>query len=146
MKRPVEITSKTHRFISIRVVPKKYTFEGGLKMYQEYYDFYKKFIEFALNKKYEDFQRDYFLASSDCSKEELNEITGILIATSGDGTYRQYCIPINENCDKFFNYIIENVPCEYKVLKKTRGTYRDYGPTTWVREMNKTPEKYKGKI
>lgn len=114
-----------------------------LNVYEKYYEFYKKFIEFATGMSFEYYSSKYFVGVLDATKEELHELTGIFIAF--DGNQEVYCIPRDVNNDKFFDYIINNVPCKFKILKRTAGgTYMDHGPTTWRRDMsNISDEKLK---
>ena len=140
------VTAKTHRFISVRVYPSEYMLkkfhEGENKsrkifrdISKNYYEFYMKFIEFATGKSYKDYQDEYFLGTKDSTMEELHELTGIKIAKAG--AYEIYCIPRRPENDRLFDYIVENVPCKFKILKKTRGTYSDHGVQTWVRDSNR---------
>jgi len=143
------ITSKTHRFISVRNYPSDYMLkkfhEGDRKaqllmseIAEKYYDFYKNFIEFATGNPYKYYMAEYFLGAKESSTEELHELTGILIASAGN--YEIYCIPKSKENDRLFDFIVENVPCKFKIIKKTRGTYTDYGPQKWVRNMNRTKD------
>ena len=69
------------------------------------------------------------------SREELHELTGIKICEAGN--YLIYCIPKTPENDRLFDYIIENVPVKYKILKRTRGTFMDFGPSTFYRDQNR---------
>ena len=80
----------------------------------------------------------YSLSAKECSQEELHELTDIKIAEVENSQI--YCIPKKEELDEIFNYIIENAP-NYKVLKKTRGTFIDHGHTRFNRDRFKTPKK-----
>lgn len=149
------ITSKTHRFISVRIYPSEHIvkkFESGddkahkifSDISKKYYEFYKNFIEFATGKPYIEYQEEYFLGTKDSTIEELHELTGIKIAKAE--ACEIYCIPRNPENDKLFDYIVENVPCKFKVLQKTRGTYMDHGVQTWVRDMNRLSDEMRNKL
>lgn len=149
------ITSKTHRFISVRIYPSEYILkkfhEGDRKAHlafsdisNRYYEFYMNFIEFATGKTYKEYQEEYFLGTKDSTKEELHELTGIKIANAE--AHEVYCIPRNSENDKLFDYIVENVPCKFKILQKTRGTYMDHGVQTWVRDMNRLSDEMRNKL
>lgn len=148
----VYITSKTHRYISVRQFPSDSVLKGfhehkpkAIKAFHEfarsYHDFYQAFIEFATGNKYKDYQTEYMFGHRDATKEELHELTGIKIACSGNNEV--YCIPRTPENEKIFDYIIENVPSKYKILKKTRGTYMDHGPSTFYRDGSRTPDHVK---
>lgn len=142
-----QITSKTHRFISVRTVPSDYylnKFHNGCPkanklmhdVYKEYFNFYKEFIKFAIDKGYDEyFEMEYMLGAMECSKEELHELTGIKICSSNN--HYIFCIPKTSDNDRIYNYMIENLPCKFKVLQKTYGTYTDFGIQTWARKMYK---------
>jgi hypothetical protein len=149
------ITSKTHRFISVRIYPSEHMLkkfhEGDNKAHkifrdisQKYYEFYMKFIEFATGKPYSEYQEEYFLGTKDSTMEELHELTGIKIAKA-EG-YDVYCIPRRPENDRLFDYIVENVPCKFKILQKTRGTYMDHGAQTWVRDSNRLSDEMRSKL
>jgi hypothetical protein len=133
------ITSKTHRFI--KITPYKKISKNNAKLmwgdYGEYLEFYKNLLKFSINKGYDEhFEIEYMLGPMDSSMEELHEITGIKICVA-NSLDRIYCIPKTKENDKIYYYIIENVPCEFKILKRTRGTYCDYGPQNFYRKMYK---------
>ncbi len=149
------VTAKTHRFISIRVYPSEYILKkfhqrdhkahlAFNEISKNYYEFYMKFIEFATGKSYKDYQKEYFLGTKDSTQEELHELTGIKIANAE--AYQIYCIPRRPENDKLFDYIVENVPCKFKILKKTRGTYMDHGVQTWVRDSNRVSDEMRNEI
>jgi len=123
------ITSKTHRYISIRTMPSNYMLKKDTrdtkralaisKSYSKYFEFYKKFIEFSTKKSYEYYEIKYSLSAKECSQEELHELTDIKIGEVENSQI--YCIPKKEELDEIFNYIIENAP-NYKVLKNPQET------------------------
>jgi len=142
------ITSKTHRYIAIRRYPSNYILKKfhkheikALKQFNAYYEryleFYQELFEFITGEKSDDFRKKYMFGFRDCSKEEIHEHTGIMIACADNDDV--FCIPKNPENDRIYNYILENVPpkCKYKVLKKTRGTYMDHGISTLHRDMCK---------
>lgn len=140
------ITSKTHRYISVRIHPSDYILEKFLKreqkaliQFNEYYnsytDFYKLLYEFITDESYDDFTQRYFFDTMECSHEEIYEQTGILI-TSANHTLI-YCIPKKPELDKIYEYMLENIPCKFKILKRTRGTYFDLGVSTHHRKNSK---------
>lgn len=150
------ISSKTHRFIKVRKFPSKYILDKFHnndkkaiitfhKYGEKYRDFYQSFIGFAMGKPYQYYQDNYIFETSIITKEILHEKTGILIAEAGN--HHVYCIPKTIENEKLFDYIIKNVPVKYKVLKKTWGSYYDYGPTKYYREQYKEiNDKYKNII
>lgn len=147
------ITSKTHRYISIRRYPSDYILKNSSdrkrtlaihKMARKYHKFHKKFIEFATGKDYSYYEDKYFLGHIECSKEELHELTGIKIAESGNCD--QYCIPRDPKSDKLYNYLLENLEgssFKFKVLKKTTGTYMDHGPSNLHRGLSSNTNPFK---
>jgi len=48
-----------------------------------------------------------------------------------------FCIPRKPENDRIYDYVIENIPCKFKVLKRTRGTYMDHGVSTFHRDMGR---------
>lgn len=149
------VTAKTHRFISVRVYPSEYMLkkfhQGDNKarkifwdISKRYYEFYMNLIEFATGKPYSEYQEEYFLGTKDSTREELHELTGVKIADAE--AYQIYCIPRKPENDRIFDYIVENVPCKFKILKKTRGTYMDHGVQTWVRDSNRLSDEMRNKL
>ena len=140
------ITSKTHRYIAVRVYPSDYILEKfykrepkALRQFnayrQTYYKFYKELFEFITDEPYDEFGEKYPLCVIDSSKEEIYEHTGIFIANSGPNEV--FCIPRKPENDRIYDYVIENIPCKFKVLKRTRGTYMDHGVSTFHRDMGR---------
>lgn len=143
------ITSKTHRYINVRKFPSNYTLKKfherdtkAIKKFNEHtrihQAFFEELVKFITGTSYNNYVKKYAFRPSDCIKEEIHEMTGILIAAAGN--YDTYCIPKTEENDKIYDFILENctVPC--KILKKTVGTYMDRGVSTHYRDNFKTPE------
>ncbi len=139
------ITSKDYLYISIRYYASKYhlrdsdwqerpraveAHHNAAKLYGNFYD---SFVEKFSGSSVKNLRLEYFLGFREASQEIIHELTGVNICCAG-GTYI-YCIPKSEAGYKIYNWILENCPCKYKVLKKTVGTYMNFEPTTWAREM-----------
>jgi len=142
------ISSKTHRYIKIRVYPSDYLrnkydinnpilnkkFRESFELYRE---FYEGLVEMITNKPYEYYRKHYMFGTMDATDEEIHEITGISIAEAE--AFKIYCIPKTEENEVIFDYIIKNVKNKYKVLKRLgSGAYMEYGVSTFHRDMNKT--------
>ena len=76
------ITSKTHRYISIRQFPSDYFLKkfhdgehsGRLELQRVsrlYYDFYKQFIEFATGKPYSEYVTEYMFGAKGIFKRRI---------------------------------------------------------------------------
>lgn len=141
------ITSKTHRYISIRTQASRYMMKKfsmndivGIKAHQKAYEtyflMYCDMIKEFTHKSYDDFYSyEYMSGAMESSREEFHEMTGVFIACASP--YYIYCIPRTEIGDKIYDWILSNCKNKFKVLKKTYGTYFDRGVQTWAREMYK---------
>jgi hypothetical protein len=140
------ITSKTHRYISVRTVPSDYILDkfhnGDLKAnkkmhttYLEYFNFYKEYFEKVTGLSFNEYICMNYFHSMDVSKEYLREITGIKIATAEN--HEIFCFPKTPIGDKCYNLMESTIPCKIKLLQKTVGTYHDHGVETWRREQYK---------
>ncbi|CAG7579706.1 MAG: hypothetical protein SLAVMIC_00034 [uncultured marine phage] len=149
------ITSKTHRYISVRQFPSDYIIKKfhnhepkAIKQFHDcakmYNDFYRSFVEFVTNNEYNYYIREYMFGSREAIQEEIHELTGIKVAEAGNNII--YCIPRTDENDPIYNWIIDNVPCKYKILKRTRGTFMDHGVSTYWRDNNRTPNDLKEKL
>ena len=148
------ITSKTHRYISVRVHPSDYILKKfhrneikAIRQFHTYYGiyhtFYKELVEFITGNTYDDYYtRKYMFDTMDVTKEIIHELTGVKICRADN--VEIFCIPKTTEGDKIFDYMVENIPCKFKILKKTRGTYMDGGAETLYRDMNdKSRQKFK---
>jgi len=120
------------------------SYKKFIDKYNTYSEFYQNFIEFSTGKPYSYYELEYFLNAKDASMEELHELTGIMVDEGRSS--KIFCIPRDSKNDKLFDYIVENVPCEFKILKKINGTYCDYGPETYVRDTFKTSDKIRNEL
>lgn len=157
------ITSKTHRYLSVRLQPSDYTIkkfhEKNKKALQKMWDYGKlsaqlnyDLYELITGKPNKGTYREYVFFRDECVKEEIYDVSGIQLCRAEH--YLIICIPKNEMTD----YYMENIPkiteLETKELKKTRGSYGDYGKTTYWRDESKRAEReflekhpeYNGKI
>lgn len=143
------ITSKTHRYISVRQFPSDYIIKKfhkndpkALKQFHDhaklYNDFYQKFVEKVTGNDYQYYIDEYMFGTKEATKEEVHETSGISVCDAGN--YVQYCIPLREGV--IFDWLIDQLEgskLKHKVLKKTRGTYMDHGVSTFHRDSNRTP-------
>jgi hypothetical protein len=93
-------------------------------------------VEFITGETYEQYEQKYVFGTMDATKETLHELTGVNICCTGNTEI--FCIPKTKKGDEIYAFMLKNNPCKFKVLKKTRGTYTDYGVQTHQRERNLT--------
>lgn len=142
------ITAKDYLYIKIRVHASDYLLrdpnwqknkrarEAHAKACRDYLKFFEKFVEQFSGYTNEQISYEYAFGQHEASKEIIREKTGIVICNSGG--YYIYCIPKTELGQQIFDWILANCLCKCKIIKKTVGTYTDYGVQTWAREMYKT--------
>ncbi len=138
------ITAKTHLYIKIRTYASKYHIKNRIKTKaaikahndaaKTYTAFFGLFVDrFSGTTMNELFQT--YMSAYDVAREISHEKTGVYIARAEANEI--YCIPKTDLGIEIFDWIIENCKNDFEVIKKTRGTYTDYGPETFFRENYK---------
>jgi hypothetical protein len=140
------VTSKTHRYISVRTVPSDYILDkfhkGDLEAnkklqttYKEYFDFYREYFEKATGLSFNEYICMNYFDSMEVSKEYLREITGVKVAIANN--HEIFCFPKTPKGNELYELMLSTIPCKIKLLQKTVGTYYDRGVETWRREAYK---------
>ena len=140
------ITSKTHRYLSVRLQPSDYTLKkfrkndsnARQKMWDYgklQVDFRNDLYEYVTGKKVKDTYSEYMFFREECTEEEIHELTGIRLCRAEH--YLVLCIPKNQDTEKHMESIPKLTELKTKELKKTNGSYSEIKKGTYWRDKSK---------
>lgn len=140
------ITSKTHRYLSVRLQPSDYTIkkfhENDSNARKKMWDFGELQVKFRhdlyeliTGKPNKGTYREYMFFRDECVEEEMFEISGIRLCRAEH--YLVICVPKNDKTDYYMESIPKLTELKTKELKKTNGSYSNLSVSTYWRDKSK---------